>query len=215
MTKKIFNAWELQQKVNEVDNKAEQTYVNEKVDTINSSLNNCVTKETGKGLSTNDFTNAYKTILDGLTTTINNAVLEGKKSLHPVNSIYLSMDSTNPNTLFGFGTWQLIGQGRTLVGVDTNDNDFKTVNKTGGSKTHTHSSGSIVANIGAIADDLGKIGYIGTEPQNTTYGMGVSGLAVSDMNTKKVNHATTTSGNTANASSLQPYITVYIWKRTA
>ena len=146
---------------------------------------------------------------------ISDTALATKKALHPVNSIYLSMDSTNPNTLFGFGTWQLIGQGRTLVGVDTNDNDFKTANKTGGSKTHTHSSGSIVANIGAIEDDLGKIGYIGTEPHNTTYGMGVSGVAVSNMNTKKVNHATTTSGNTANASSLQPYITVYIWKRTA
>ena len=145
---------------------------------------------------------------------ISDTALATKKALHPVNSIYLSMDSTNPNTLFGFGTWQLIGQGRTLVGVDTSDNDFKTAGKTGGSKTHTHSSGSIVANIGAIADDLGKIGYVGTTPQVTSYGMGVSGAAVSDMNTKKVNHATTTSGNTANASSLQPYVTVYIWKRT-
>ena len=101
------------------------------------------------------------------------------------------------------------------MGVDENDTDFNTAGKTGGSKTHTHSSGSIVANIGAIADDLGKVGYIGTTPQATSYGMAVSGTAVTDVSTKKVNHATTTSGNTASASSLQPYITVYIWERTA
>lgn len=39
MAKKNFNAWELQQKVNEVDNKAEQTYVEEKVNTINTNIN--------------------------------------------------------------------------------------------------------------------------------------------------------------------------------
>ena len=39
MAKKNFNAWELQQKVNEVDNKAEQTYVDEKVNTINTNIN--------------------------------------------------------------------------------------------------------------------------------------------------------------------------------
>ncbi len=38
MAKKNFNAWELQQKVNEVDNKAEKTYVDEKVNTINTNL---------------------------------------------------------------------------------------------------------------------------------------------------------------------------------
>ena len=125
------------------------------------------------------------------------------------------MDSTNPNTLFGFGTWQLIGQGRTLVGVDTNDNDFKTVNKTGGSKTHNHNSGTLVADIGAVDSNLGSIGYNATGATKNNYNRGITGSAIGDIDSKKANHATTVSGNTADASSLPPYITCYIWKRKA
>jgi len=56
---------------------------------------------------------------------------------YPVGSIFLSVINTNPSKWFG-GTWELIAQGRTLVGVDTNDANFNTVKKTGGSKTHIH-----------------------------------------------------------------------------
>ena len=38
MAKKNFNAWELQQKVNEIDNKAEKKYVEDNINKINSSL---------------------------------------------------------------------------------------------------------------------------------------------------------------------------------
>ena len=38
---------------------------------------------------------------------------------YPVGSIYMSVVSTNPNTLFGFGTWSAIGQGRVLIGAGT------------------------------------------------------------------------------------------------
>ena len=35
------------------------------------------------------------------------------------------------------GKWEVFGKGKTLVGVDPNDTDFKTVNKSGGTKTVT------------------------------------------------------------------------------
>lgn len=54
---------------------------------------------------------------------------------YPIGSIYISINDINPATLFG-GTWQQFGKGRTLVGVDENDNDFNIVQKTGGEKTH-------------------------------------------------------------------------------
>lgn len=56
--------------------------------------------------------------------------------LYPVGSIYLSVINTNPSTYFG-GTWVSFGAGRMLVGVNTADTDFNTVEKTGGSKTNT------------------------------------------------------------------------------
>ena len=54
----------------------------------------------------------------------------------PVGSIYMSVNDINPSIYFG-GTWVSWGAGRVPVGVDTSDNDFSTVEKTGGEKEHT------------------------------------------------------------------------------
>ena len=56
-------------------------------------------------------------------------------AVYPVGSIYMSVNNVNPGLLFG-GTWEAWGVGRVPIGVDTNDEDFDTVEETGGSKTH-------------------------------------------------------------------------------
>lgn len=68
--------------------------------------------------------------------------------IYPVGSIYISVtDSTvaQVETRFG-GTWEAFGSGRTLIGVDTTDTDFNTVEKTGGANTiniqHSHTVNS-------------------------------------------------------------------------
>ena len=182
-------------------------------------LDNYVTKETGKGLSTNDFTNAYKTILDSLTTTINNAIstaiVNNNKSTHPIHSTKITFNNVNPSTYITGTTWELVAQGKTLVGVDENDTDFNTAGKTGGSKTHNHTSGTLVADIGAVDNNLGFVGYNATDAIKNRYNRGITANTIDGLDSKTVNHATTVSGNTANSSSLSPYITVYIWERTA
>jgi microcystin-dependent protein len=55
----------------------------------------------------------------------------------PVNSIFMSAVSTNPNTLLGFGTWAAFGTGRMPVGFDSGDADFDAAEKTGGAKAVT------------------------------------------------------------------------------
>jgi hypothetical protein len=62
--------------------------------------------------------------------------------LYPVGSIYSSTVSTNPNTLFGFGTWVAFGAGRVMIG---NGGGFS-AGATGGSAdaivvSHTHGGG--------------------------------------------------------------------------
>lgn len=63
-------------------------------------------------------------------------------TIYPIGSIYMSVNSTNPGTLFG-GTWAAWGTGKVPVGINTSDTDFNQSEKTGGSKTsvaaHTHS----------------------------------------------------------------------------
>lgn len=62
--------------------------------------------------------------------------------LHPVGSLYFSLESTNPTTLFG-GTWERVANGRAIFGVDEEDSSFNTPGKTGGVKSTTHNiSGS-------------------------------------------------------------------------
>ena len=69
----------------------------------------------------------------------------------PVGAIYMSTTSANPSTFWTGTTWQAFATGKTIVGIDTSDTDFNSVNKVGGSKevvltipnlpTHNHTVG--------------------------------------------------------------------------
>ena len=65
--------------------------------------------------------------------------------LYPIGSIYSSTVSTNPGTLFGFGTWVAYAAGRVLLGTD---GSTYTAGATGGSAdaiavAHTHTFSSV------------------------------------------------------------------------
>lgn len=66
--------------------------------------------------------------------------------IYPVGAIFPSVNNVNPGTYLTGTTWELFGSGKTLVGVDTDDTDFNTVEKAGGAKTvnlnHSHSTGN-------------------------------------------------------------------------
>lgn len=66
--------------------------------------------------------------------------------IYPVGAIFPTVNSVNPGTYLTGTTWELFGSGKTLVGVDTDDTDFNTVEKAGGAKTvnlnHSHSTGN-------------------------------------------------------------------------
>ena len=63
--------------------------------------------------------------------------------IYPVGAIMPTTSNVNPGTYLTGTTWESFGAGKTLVGVDTADNDFNSAAKTGGAKTasdggHTH-----------------------------------------------------------------------------
>jgi len=138
-------------------------------------------------------------------------VVEVLKKVYPVGCIYTSTVSTNPNTLFGFGTWSEYGQGRVLVGKSA-EAEFDTAGKTGGAKTHIHRQG------GPSSDSSGSASGSISGPWNDgTFGRSSSGVTFE--NYSQIVSAGIGSSKTVypflteSTSSFQPYIVVYFWKR--
>ena len=115
-------------------------------------------------------------------------------NLYPVGSIYISVININPTTYFG-GVWESFGDGRVLVGVDTSQTEFNKVMKTGGSKylqEHSHAY-TTPSYAGQNLWGLPSYQYTWDTYQVKTQQTNVAG-----------------SGDSGN---LQPYITVYMWRR--
>jgi hypothetical protein len=123
---------------------------------------------------------------------------------YPVGSVYTSVVATDPSVLLGVGTWVAFGAGRVLVGIDVADLDFDTVEEEGGAKTTSHAL--TTAELPAHAHDI-------------AYGVDGTGAspslrhAVTDISLTTTT-ATTGSGDAHTHDTVQPYITVYFWKRT-
>jgi hypothetical protein len=146
-------------------------------------------------------------------------------AIYPVGSIYTNAtNSTNPGTLLGFGTWTAFGAGRVMVGFNASDTLFDTAEETGGSKdavvvSHTHTATSTVTDPGHI-HNLPTGNGVGAPNLVTADGDGNNNFVRNspvDSNTTGITVATTnsTEGSSGTNANLQPYITVYMWKRTA
>lgn len=145
-----------------------------------------------------------------------------KAALYPVGSIYCNAtSSTNPGTLLGFGTWTAFGAGRVMVGLDASNAAFDTSEETGGSAnaivvSHTHTATSTVTDPGHVHNvDLGQAGSNQGKISNGY--LAASGSIDVSSSVTGITVATTnsTEGSSGTNANLQPYIVVYMWKRTA
>ena len=128
---------------------------------------------------------------------------------YPVGSIYTSISSTNPATLLGVGTWVAFGAGRTLVGFDSTQTEFDTVEEVGGSKTHTLTESELPSHThNTLSSYQTQVEVIGSSTVTITEADRSGDGADVDIDTSST-------GSGAATNNLQPYITVYFWKRTA
>jgi len=155
--------------------------------------------------------------------------------IYPVGSVYINASvSTNPATLLGFGTWTAFGAGKVIVGLDSADALFDTLEETGGSKdaitvSHTHTattnSTSITGAIVGIAESFGTGGgtasgvftkttgnTVGITPIQNDSGDG-GGVTLDASHTHTL--TTASSGSSGTNANVQPFIVVKMWKRTA
>jgi hypothetical protein len=165
--------------------------------------------------------------------------------LYPVGSIYTNSSvATNPATLLGFGTWTAFSAGRVMVGLDSGNSLFNSAEETGGSydaivvsHTHTGTTGTESANhthtvtstdsghthtetstgsTGADgADSFTAGGFVNISATTSTGYANITSTA----GTQSANHThtftTNSTGSSETNANIQPYITVYMWKRTA
>lgn len=147
-----------------------------------------------------------KNIKEQIKKEIANEILEDNKKKYHVGKIVMETENINPATYLGFGTWTYWGKGRVPVGVDTNDTDFETVEQTGGEKTHKHLNGVSAYNDILTISNKDAVSSGSLEQAFTVNG--TTGFT-------SVGNVTAYKYTTESSSSVQPYITCYMWKRTA
>lgn len=141
-------------------------------------------------------------------------------NVYPVGSIYMNVNSTNPGTLFG-GTWEQI-QGRFLLGMSSS----YPAGSQGGEAEHTLKKRELPQFAGAInmrantqdsnnVDIITNIGANMSLRQNDDVWGGI--LNASTGNTQKKNWQLSfdNGGKGKSHNNMPPYLSVYIWKRTA
>ena len=125
--------------------------------------------------------------------------------VYPVGSIYINAAvATNPATLLGFGTWAAFGAGRVMVGIDATQTEFDTAEETGGEKSVTLTTSQLPAHT-----HNNPAGISPAPNANDVDITGGNGRTIAD------NVATASTGGGQAHNNLQPYIVVYMWKRTA
>lgn len=155
--------------------------------------------------------------------------------IHPIGSIFMTVNSANPGTYLG-GTWVAWGAGRVPVGVDGTQTEFDTVEETGGAKTHTLTTAEMPSHGHTTSVGINSVNHTHTlsfRAESTAPSSGASWI-VKDIDELTPGSGTlytaTTNGVSANHvhsvtvnanggggahNNLQPYITCYMWKRTA
>ena len=124
--------------------------------------------------------------------------------IYPVGSIYMNMAvATNPGTLLGFGTWVAYATGQVLVGFE-DSGTFDSLDESLGAETaahtltiaempaHTHDYFKSTISDNFSIDDTGRITGAASTATSSTGG-----------------------GSAHSHSTLQPSVTVHMWKRTA
>lgn len=116
---------------------------------------------------------------------------------YPIGSVYMSVNSTNPSTIFG-GTWEQL-KDRFLLGCG----DTYTNGATGGEATHT-----------LTVDEMPSHSHALYRVNENACNGGTSSFSSNSCNSGWTMNSLATGGSQAH-NNMPPYLAVYMWKRTA
>lgn len=179
---------EWQEKENAINDKINA--VSNDLKTFKTETNTALSKHQSSFNSFKEETNTKFTTTKKELTELINTTLD---SIYPIGSVYISLTDVNPGTYLK-GTWEQFAQGRTLVGVGSGSDGSNTqtfdVDDTGGEYKHM-----------LTKKELSFIDYGALLQQNGT-SIGVHSHGPGESGSEKI-------------SLMQPYYTVYFWKRVA
>lgn len=167
------------------------------------------------------------------------------ETVYPIGSIYTSVNNANPSTVFGFGTWEAVSQGRVLVGAgdgtdSANTKESFTGGSTGGEYYHKLTPQEMPLHNHDILPDTRR-----RKPWKTSSYTGASISLLKEFSSRILgfdlkevpggkfafehsytlfNHdhsvgdyqdLISNNGSDVKHNNIQPYLTVYMWKRTA
>ena len=146
--------------------------------------------------------------------------------IYPVGSIYMTVDKDRDPAAFLGGTWERWGQGCVPVGVKDDDDDFKSSELTGGEKQHTLTTRETPTHTHDISVKPDRSGYGGSIYITTEQGSYVKYLPTANSTNNRIGLEAglgspdsvvlmSNIGGDKPHNNLQPYITCYMWKRTA
>lgn len=180
-----------------VDWKEKENAINDKINAVSNDLANFETETNTK------FTNTKEELTNLINTTIDNTI----NYIYPIGSVYISLTGTNPGTYLK-GTWEQFAQGRTLIGVgDGNDGVTSMTfeaNATGGEYVHKLTVEEMPAH-------THKFRYRGGKGVQSSEPFGENKPIIQGNNDFGANLDST--GGSMSHNNIQPYATVYFWKR--
>ena len=171
--------------------------------------NNYNTLDNKIDTNTESLRTLINTINSTLTTTINDVL---QKKVYPVNSLYITLNNTNPSSVLGFGTWTQVGSGRVLQGADSTHTAGSTINAglpniTGQINTNgTYGFDTFTSSSGAFSNSTNQQKWRASTINSTISGASYQ-LNFSAKNCNSIYGASTTVQ--------PPAYCVIIWRRTA
>ena len=148
-------------------------------------------------------------VIDGFGDTIEEKMKTKFENIYHIGKVITTSEDINPSTYLGFGTWELIGKGKVLIGVDPNNAKFNQGGKTGGNESVKLSTANLPSfNLSNVVTN------VSANTSNTADLSFVQGPVVTGINVYKGNVGFT--NNNQKAIDITPmYETVYRYKRIA
>ena len=124
------------------------------------------------------------------------------ETVYPIGAIYLSTNNINPNTLFGFGSWEQIKDTFLLAAGDT-----YSAGSVGGETEHILTTEEIPAHTHDFnRHQLWRTEIVPESGESDGYGVSNKTLTV-------YRDTTTSTGGGQAHNNMPPYLSVYMWKR--